>query len=181
MDKARHTIGRELVAETEGVRIVRYHCNTCGSSKRPQARRTAKKERHVCARRRDGEPAVYLVSSYCRTYGEDFLRAKNKVCGHFQPHLLCDRNELPDPRSESAGISALNEYNTRPAESADKTFARREAGYPSGRGLFNIVRSCGGPSHQMAIVNDIFLTRFQLDLVNGSETIQEEHSLSAHF
>ena len=44
MDKARHTIGRELVAETEGVVIVRYHCKTCGSSKRPQARRTASGE-----------------------------------------------------------------------------------------------------------------------------------------
>ena len=60
--------------------------------------------------------------AYPPGYGENFLRVENKVDGHFQLPLLGDRNELPYPRSKAAGIAALNEHKTWPAESADKTF-----------------------------------------------------------
>ena len=72
-------------------------------------------------------------------YGEDLLRAENKVGGRFQHPLFGDRDELPDPRTESSRVTALNKYDTRPAESTDKPFTRCEAGYPSGRGFFNVV------------------------------------------
>ena len=77
--------------------------------------------------------------AYPPGYGEDFLRAENKVDGHFQLPLLTDWDKLPYPRAEAARIAALNEHKTRPAESADEAFARREAGYPSGRSFFDVV------------------------------------------
>ena len=83
--------------------------------------------------------------AYPPGYGEDFLRAENKVGGHFQPPLLSDGDELSDPRPKATGIPALNVDNTRPTESTDKAFARGKTRHPSRRGLLNIVGRCGRP------------------------------------
>ena len=104
-------------------------------------------------------------------------RYENKVRGRFQHPLLGDWNELSHPCAETARIAALDIHDTRPTKSADKAFTRREAGHPSGRGLFDVVRGCGGPRHQMAIIHDIFLAWLQIDLVNGSEAVQNQASL----
>jgi hypothetical protein len=39
------------------------------------------------------------------------------------PPLLADWNKLSDPRSETSGVPALNEHQSRSSESADKPFA----------------------------------------------------------
>ncbi len=61
--------------------------------------------------------------AYPLRYVEDFLRVENEVDGHFQQPLFGDRDELPYPRSETARVSALNVYEARPSEPADKPFA----------------------------------------------------------
>ena len=61
--------------------------------------------------------------AYPLGYGEDFLRVENEVGGHFQQPLLGDRDELPDPRSETAGVAALNVYESGSSEPAHKPFA----------------------------------------------------------
>jgi len=61
--------------------------------------------------------------AYPPGYVEDFLRVENEVDGHFQQPLFGDWNELPDPRSETSWIPALNEYESRPSEPADESFA----------------------------------------------------------
>ena len=38
-------------------------------------------------------------------------------------HLLGDWDELPDPRSETSRVPALNVYESGPSEPADKPFA----------------------------------------------------------
>jgi len=63
------------------------------------------------------------TEAYPPGYIEDFLRVENDVDGHFQQPLFGDRDELPDPRSKTARVPALNEYESRPAEPADKPFA----------------------------------------------------------
>lgn len=112
-------------------------------------------------------------------YVEDFLRDENEVGGHFQQPLLADGDELPDPRPKTSRVSALDVHETRPAEPADKSFARSHAGNPAGGGLFDVVRSRGGPGHQVAIVHDVFLIRLQLDFMNGPEAVQDERPLAA--
>ena len=61
--------------------------------------------------------------AYPPGYVEDFLRVENEVVGHFQQPLFGDGDELPDPRSETSWIPALNEYESWPSEPADKSFA----------------------------------------------------------
>ena len=61
--------------------------------------------------------------AYPPGYVEDFLRVENEVGGHFQQPLLGDWNELPYPRPETARVPALNVYESRPPEPADKPFA----------------------------------------------------------
>ena len=61
--------------------------------------------------------------AYPPGYVEDFLRVENEVDGHFQQPLFGDRDELPDPRSETARVPALNVYEARSSKPADKPFA----------------------------------------------------------
>ena len=61
--------------------------------------------------------------AYPQGYVEDFLRVENEVVGHFQQPLFGDWDKLPDPRSETARVPALNEHEPRPSEPADKPFA----------------------------------------------------------
>ncbi len=119
--------------------------------------------------------------AYPRGYVEDCLRVENEVGGHFQQPLLGDGDELTYPSSETAWIPALNIDESWPSETADKAFARREAGDPSRRGLFNVVRRGGRPGYQVAVVHDVFLIWLQLDLVNSSKAVQDERPLPADF
>ena len=64
------------------------------------------------------EPQAYPLG-----YVEDFLRVESEVGGHFQQPLLGDRDELPDPRSETARVPALNVYQSGSSKPADKPFA----------------------------------------------------------
>ncbi len=77
--------------------------------------------------------------AYPPGYVEDFLRAENEVDGHFQQPLFGDRDELPDPRSKTARVPALNIDEPGPPEPADKPFARGETGNPAGGGFFDVV------------------------------------------
>ena len=61
--------------------------------------------------------------AYPPGYVEDFLRVENEVDGHFQQPLFGNRDELPDPRSETSRVSALNVDESWPSEPADKPFA----------------------------------------------------------
>jgi hypothetical protein len=61
--------------------------------------------------------------AYPPGYVEDFLRVENEVGGHFQQPLFGDWDELPYPRPETARVSALNVYESRPSEPAHKPFA----------------------------------------------------------
>ena len=61
--------------------------------------------------------------AYPPGYVEDFLRVENEVDGHFQQPLFGDRDELPDPRSKTTRVPALNVDEARPSEPADKPFA----------------------------------------------------------
>ena len=61
--------------------------------------------------------------AYPPGYVEDFLRVENEVDGHFQQPLFGNRDELPDPRSETSWVSALNVDESWPSEPADKPFA----------------------------------------------------------
>ena len=61
--------------------------------------------------------------AYPPGYVEDFLRVENEVIDHFQQPLFGNGDELPDPRSKAARVPALNEYESRPSEPADKAFA----------------------------------------------------------
>ena len=61
--------------------------------------------------------------AYPLRYVEDFLRAENEVGGHFQQPLFGDRDELPDPRPETAWVPALNVDESGPSEPTDKPFA----------------------------------------------------------
>lgn len=61
--------------------------------------------------------------AYPPGYVEDFLRVENEVDGHFQQPLFGNRDELPDPRSKTAWVSALNIDESGPSEPANKPFA----------------------------------------------------------
>jgi hypothetical protein len=61
--------------------------------------------------------------AYPPGYVEDFLRVENEVDGHFQQPLLGDRDELPNPRSKTARVPALNIYESGSSKPADKPFA----------------------------------------------------------
>ena len=61
--------------------------------------------------------------AYPLGYVEDFLRAENEVGGHFQQPLFGDRDELPDPRPETARVPALNVDESRSFEPTDKPLA----------------------------------------------------------
>jgi hypothetical protein len=65
------------------------------------------------------KPEAYPLGGYV----EDFLRLETEVGGQFQKPLFGDRDELPYPRSETARVPALNVYESRPSEPADKPFA----------------------------------------------------------
>ena len=60
--------------------------------------------------------------AYPLGYVEDMLRAENEVGGHFQQPLLADRDELPNPSPEAAGVAALDIDNSRAAEPAHEAF-----------------------------------------------------------
>ena len=60
--------------------------------------------------------------AYPPGYVEDFLRGENEVDGHFQQPLFGDWDELPDPRSKTPRVPALNEHESWPSEPADKSF-----------------------------------------------------------
>ena len=64
------------------------------------------------------EPQAYPLG-----YVEDCFESRTKLAWRFQHPLLGDRDELPDPRSETARVPALNVYEPRPSEPADKPFA----------------------------------------------------------
>src|SRR5512146_1619533 len=95
--------------------------------------------------------------------------------------LLRDRNELPDPCAETAGVPTLDVHDAGPAEPADESFAGREARYPSGGRAFNVVGRGGRPGDKMAVVYNVFLLRLQLDFMDRAETIHHQRALAAHF
>jgi hypothetical protein len=121
------------------------------------------------------EPQAYPLG-----YVEDCFEPRTKLAGVFSiRYLFGDRDELPDPRSETPRVPALNEHESWPSEPADKSFTRSEAGNPAGGGFFDVVGGCRRPRNQVAIVDDVFLIGLQLDLVNGPETIQNKRPLPA--
>ena len=61
--------------------------------------------------------------AYPLGYVEDFMRVENEVGGQFEQPLFGDRDKLSYPRPEAAWVPALNEYESRPSEPADKPFA----------------------------------------------------------
>jgi hypothetical protein len=61
--------------------------------------------------------------AYPPGYVEDCFEPRTKLGWCYQHPLLGDRDELPDPRSETTRVPALNIDESWPSEPADKPFA----------------------------------------------------------
>src|SRR6185295_12881290 len=85
-------------------------------------------------------------------------------------------NELFDPRAESARIATLDVDQAGTAEATDQSLTRGEAGNPTGCGLFDAVGCRPCPRHEVAVIHDVLLVRFELDFVNRAETVEDQRA-----
>ena len=95
--------------------------------------------------------------------------------------LFGHRDELSDPVAEPPGITALNIDDTRPAEAAHEALTRRKTRDPAGGGFFDVIRRRRRPGDQVAVVDDVFLVRFEVYSVYSTEAVQDQGALAADF
>ena len=88
-----------------------------------------------------------------------------------EPKLFAHWNKLAHPRTKATGITALYVHDPRPTKTAHEPFARREACHPPLSRTLYVIRCGPRPGNEMTISDDVFLIRFQFDLMDGAEAV----------